>query len=326
MGEVLNIKMDVSGKLEMINKRIEEVLQTDNPELTDMSLYTLRSGGKRLRPLIVMLVYELNEDDDIERVLDLAVAYEIMHSASLIHDDIIDEADERRGSPALHIKYNIPDAIVTGDFLFSVAYRLGATYGKEVSSIVATAARKLAEGQIMESRNLKNLKISEETYFNIISNKTAYFFGAGAKSAAVVARASKEMQENMFKFAYNVGMAFQITDDVLDIVGKEENLGKKPFTDFKHSALTLPMIHALKSTDGENVKNLIHVIKGERTDIESITQAKQFLVNSGAVDYSIGIAKNYIEEAIRAMKSANKTPDLETLLQIAYSVVSRIRI
>lgn len=326
MGEVLNIKMDVSGKLEMINKRIVEVLQTDNPELTDMSLYTLRSGGKRLRPLIVMLVYELNEDEDIERVLDLAVAYEIMHSASLIHDDIIDEADERRGSPALHIKYNIPDAIVTGDFLFSVAYRLGATYGKEVSSIVATAARKLAEGQIMESRNLKNLKISEETYFNIISNKTAYFFGAGAKSAAVVARASKEMQENMFKFAYNVGMAFQITDDVLDIVGKEENLGKKPFTDFKHSALTLPMIQALKSPDGENVKNLIHVIKGERTDFESITQAKQFLVNSGAVDYSIGIAKNYIEEAIRAMKSANKTPDLETLLQIAYSVVSRIRI
>ncbi len=326
MGEVLNIKMDVSGKLEMINKRIEEVLQTDNQELTDMSLYTLRSGGKRLRPLIVMLVYELNEDEDIERVLDLAVAYEIMHSASLIHDDIIDEADERRGSPSLHIKYNIPDAIVTGDFLFSVAYRLGATYGKEVSSIVATAARKLAEGQIMESRNLKNLKISEETYFNIISNKTAYFFGAGAKSAAVVARASKEMQENMFKFAYNVGMAFQITDDVLDIVGKEENLGKKPFTDFKHSALTLPMIQALKSPDGENVKNLIHVIKGERTDFESITQAKQFLVNSGAVDYSIGIAKNYIEEAIRAMKSANKTPDLETLLQIAYSVVSRIRI
>lgn len=318
--------MDVSGKLDIINKRIEEVLQTDYPKLTEMSLYTLKSGGKRLRPLIVLLVYELITDDDIEKVLDLAVAYEIMHSASLIHDDIIDEAEERRGSPALHVKYNIPDAIVTGDFLFSVAYRLGATYGTEVSEIVAKAARKLAEGQIMESRNLGNLKITENEYFQIISNKTAYFFGAGAKSAAYVATNDEEMQENMFKFAYNVGMAFQITDDVLDIVGKEENIGKKPFTDFKHSALTLPMIYAIKKGKDDEVNNLKHVIKGERTDADSIERAKQFLVNCGAVDYSIGLAKNYIEEAIKAMKSAKRTPDLETLLQIAYSVVSRIRI
>ncbi|MCL4345746.1 MAG: polyprenyl synthetase family protein [Candidatus Thermoplasmatota archaeon] len=326
MGEVLNIKMDVSGKLDLINKRIEEVLKTDSPDLTEMALYTLRSGGKRLRPLIVLLVYELITDEEISKVLDLAVAYEIMHSASLIHDDIIDEAEERRGSPPLHIKFNIPDAIVTGDFLFSVAYKLGATYGTEVSDIVARAARKLAEGQIMESRNLGNLEITENDYFHIISNKTAYFFGAGARSAACVATQNEEMRENMFKFAYNVGMAFQITDDVLDIIGKEENIGKMPFTDFKHSTLTLPMIYALKHGKNDDVGNLRHVIRGERTDTESIELAKQFLVDCGAVDYSIGIAKNYIDEAIKAMRSAERTPDLETLLQIAYSVISRIRI
>ena len=326
MGELLNIKIDVSGKLDIINKRIEEVIQTDNSQLTEMSFYTLMSGGKRLRPLIVLLVYELITDENIEKVLDLAVAYEIMHSASLIHDDIIDEADERRGVPSLHTKYNVSDAIVTGDFLFSVAYRLGATYGTEVSEIVAKAARKLSEGQIMESRNLGNLQMNENEYFQIIGNKTAYFFGAGAKSAAYVATKNKEMQENMFRFAYNVGMAFQITDDILDIIGKEENIGKRPFTDFKHSAITLPMIYAIKRGKTEDVTNLKHVIRGERTDLESIERAKQFLVDCGAVDYSIGLAKNYIDDAIKAMKSAKRTPDLETLLQIAYSVVSRIRI
>ena len=181
MSEVLKISVDLSGKLDLINKRLAEVLKTDNERLNEMSSYTISSGGKRLRPLIILLVYELNTTKPVENVLDLSVAYEIMHSASLIHDDIIDESEERRGVPSLHKKYGLEDAIVTGDYLFSVAYRIGASYGTDVSIVVAKAAQKLAEGQIEESMNLGNFDITEDTYFNIITNKTAYFFGAGAK-------------------------------------------------------------------------------------------------------------------------------------------------
>ncbi len=325
MSDTLNLSMDLSGKLSLINSRIEEVLITDNSDLTQMSLYNIRAGGKRLRPLIVLLAYEMNTDRDISYALDLAVAYELMHSASLIHDDIIDEAEERRGQPALHKKYNIQDAIVTGDFLFSVAYRLGAKYGNEVSDTVAMAARKLAEGQITESRNLGNLNITESIYKNIITNKTAYFFGAGARSATIAAGADLETQKNMFKFAYNIGMAFQITDDILDIVGKEELIGKQTFMDFKHSALTLPMIFALRGKESVDTVNLKNVIRGTRTDIESINAAKNFLVDCGAVDNSLELAKHYIDDGIGAMKQAKNSPNLQTLFEIAYSIISRIR-
>ena len=326
MSDTLNVSIDLSGKLSMINRRIEEVLVTDNTDLTEMSLYNIKGGGKRLRPLIVLLAFEMNTDRDISNALDLAVAYELMHSASLIHDDIIDESDERRGQLALHRKYNVQDAIVTGDFLFSVAYRLGAKYGREVSDTVALAARKLAEGQITESKNLGNLSITESIYMNIISNKTAYFFGAGARSATIAAEADLETQKNMFKFAYNIGMAFQITDDILDIVGKEEVIGKPTFMDFKHSALTLPMIYALKNSQSHETENLKNVIRGNRTDKESINAAKNYLLTCGAVDKALELAKHYIDEGIEAMRYARNSPNLQTLFEIAYSIISRIRI
>ena len=326
MSEVLKISVDLSGKLDLINKRLAEVLKTDNERLNEMSSYTISSGGKRLRPLIILLVYELNTTRPVENVLDLSVAYEIMHSASLIHDDIIDESEERRGVPSLHKKYGLADAIVTGDYLFSVAYRIGASYGTDVSIVVAKAAQKLAEGQIEESMNLGNFDITEDTYFNIITNKTAYFFGAGAKTAAMVAGSSQKDQDNMFTFAFNVGMAFQIADDILDIVGKEENTGKPPFTDIKHSALTLPMIYALNHGDEAGKKHLKSVLKGKNVDQESIKKAKQFLIDSGSVDYSLEKAKDFIDKAIESEKTAKISPNLQTLFEIAYSVISRIRI
>lgn len=326
MSEVLKISVDLSGKLDLINKRLAEVLKTDNPRLNEMSNYTISSGGKRLRPLIVLLVYELNTTKPLENAIDLAVAYEIMHSASLIHDDIIDEAEERRGMPSLYRKYGLGDAIVTGDYMFSVAYRIGATYGIDVSNVVAEAAQKLAEGQIEESMNLGNFEITEETYFNIITNKTAYFFGAGAKTAAMIAQSSGEDQNNMFNFAFNVGMAFQIADDILDIVGKEEIIGKTPFTDMKHSALTLPMIYALKNGNEAGKRHLKSVLRGREIDPESVQKAKQFLIDSGSVDYSIEKAKKFIDMAIESEKTAKISPNLQTLFEIAYSVISRIRV
>jgi octaprenyl-diphosphate synthase len=326
MSEVLKLNVELSGKLDLINKRIEEVLKSDNEMLNEMSLYTVQAGGKRLRPLIVLLVYEINSNEPVEKAIDLAVAYEIMHCASLIHDDIIDEAEERRGQLCLYKKYGIGNAIVTGDYLFSIAYKIGASYGVDVSNVVALAAQKLAEGQIEESMNLGNFDISEKTYFNIIRNKTAFFFGAGAKTAAMISDSEEKDQENMFNFAYNVGMAFQVADDILDIVGKEEIIGKTPFTDIKHSALTLPMIYALKNGKKDGIELLKGVLTGKDYDIDSIIKTKQFLIESGAVDYSIGVAKKFIDSAIESERMAGKSPNIQTLFEIAYSVISRIRI
>lgn len=326
MSEILNLSMDISGKIDKINSRIREVIRSDNEKLTEMSSYTFASGGKRLRPLIILLVYEINTEAPMDLAMNLAVAFEIMHSASLIHDDIVDEATERRGLPSLYMKYGLGDAIVTGDYLFSVAYRIGASYGKEISEVVSIAAKKLAEGQIEESSNLGNFNLDEDTYMRIISNKTASLFASGSMSAALLAECGSNEVQNMYDFAYNIGMAFQIADDVLDIVGKEEYTGKPPFTDMKHSALTLPMIYALKHSSDKEKRKLLDVLSGRKIDNKSIEAAKEMLIDTGSVDYCIKVANSFIDKAIESQKHAKLSPNLQTLFEIAYSIVSRVRI
>lgn len=311
--------------VEQINRRISEILVSESPELDEMSRYTSIAGGKRLRPLMAILAYQISSEyEDIQKILDLAIAYELIHTASLVHDDIIDGASMRRGRPSLNFKYGIANAIVVADYLFAVAYGLGSRYGATISQIMAVAATKLAEGQINESINLGNLNITEEKYFEIISGKTAYFFGAGAKCAAIAANADPKTIDSMFDFAYNVGMAFQITDDILDLIGSEESMGKPVFTDIKHNAITLPIIYALLSDDTKMVNHLRLVMNGQRQDKESIDIAKAFILNSGGIDYSVSRAKKFMDNAMAALKNTRKTPDLEILLELASSIISRI--
>jgi octaprenyl-diphosphate synthase len=311
--------------VEQINRRISEILVSESPELDEMSRYTSIAGGKRLRPLMAILAYQISSEyEDIQKILDLAIAYELIHTASLVHDDIIDGASMRRGRPSLNFKYGMANAIVVADYLFAVAYGLGSRYGATISQIMAVAATKLAEGQINESINLGNLNITEEKYFEIISGKTAYFFGAGAKCAAIAANADPKTIDSMFDFAYNVGMAFQITDDILDLIGSEESMGKPVFTDIKHNAITLPIIYALLSDDTKMVNHLRLVMNGQRQDKESIDIAKAFILNSGGIDYSVSRAKKFMDNAMAALKNTRKTPDLEILLELASSIISRI--
>ncbi|MHB1493282.1 MAG: polyprenyl synthetase family protein [Thermoplasmataceae archaeon] len=311
--------------VEQINRRISEILVSESPELDEMSRYTSIAGGKRLRPLMAILAYQISSEyEDIQKILDLAIAYELIHTASLVHDDIIDGASMRRGRPSLNFKYGMANAIVVADYLFAMAYGIGSRYGTTISQIMAVAATKLAEGQINESINLGNLNITEEKYFEIISGKTAYFFGAGAKCAAIAANADSKTIDSMFDFAYNVGMAFQITDDILDLIGSEESMGKPVFTDIKHNAITLPIIYALLSDDTKMVNHLRLVMNGQRQDKESIDIAKAFILNSGGIDYSVSKAKKFMDNAMAALKNTKKTPDLEILLELAGSIISRI--
>ncbi|MHB8361264.1 MAG: polyprenyl synthetase family protein [Thermoplasmataceae archaeon] len=325
MNDILLLNAGLNKRIEQINRRITEILASESPELDEMARYTSLAGGKRLRPLMAILAFQISSEfEDPQRILDLAIAYELIHTASLVHDDIIDGASTRRGKPSLNDKYGMGNAIVVADYLFAVAYGIGSKYGEKISGIMAKAATKLAEGQINESVNLGNLTITEEKYLEIISGKTAYFFGAGAKCAAIAAGADDNTVSSMFDFAYNVGMAFQITDDILDIIGTEEGIGKPVFTDIKHNTITLPIIYSLTSDDKKMVNHLKLVIKGQRQDEESINIAKSFILRSGGIDYSVKRAKEYMGNAMAALKNTKKTPDLDILLELAGSVISRI--
>ena len=310
------------GIVSEINKRLFESIDTLQKDLSRMAKYTIEAGGKRFRPLLTVLAYEISCDKPFENILDLAVGYELIHTASLVHDDIIDAANSRRGKPSLNAVDGINNAIVVGDYLFAKAYELGSRYGPEVSRIMADGSTHLAEGQITEAMNLGNLEISEDTYFDIISNKTAKFFEACALGATTAANASESISLNLKDFAYNLGMAFQVTDDILDVVGDTKKIGKPTFTDFRHNAITLPLIHTISKSGDDFKVELRHA--EETNDPASENRIREKIIETGSIDYSFSVAKKFTNKALNALKDTGKSPDLALLVELGMSVMERI--
>lgn len=313
-------QVSLQARIGEINQRLLDSIQTEQRELYEMSKYTIEAGGKRFRPLLTILVYGIVTDEPYSKILDLAAGYELIHTASLIHDDIIDQATLRRGRKTLNSSYGMENAIVVGDYLFAKAYELGSRYGPVVSKIMADGSSRLAEGQTLEFVNRGNLKISEETYLKIIAGKTAHFFEACARGASVAAAGSSEIIELLSQFAFNLGMAFQITDDILDFVSSEETEGKPVLHDMRESTITLPVINAMKVSE-EARKKAERIILDETSSIDEL---KELLVDTGSIEYSFNLANDYIQKAISSLQSTGRSPNLNTLMDLAMIVIDRI--
>ncbi|WP_393970930.1 polyprenyl synthetase family protein [Oxyplasma meridianum] len=322
MKSFLEWEMSLSEKIEDVNRRLQVSIYTEEEALFSMAKYTLEAGGKRFRPLLIIIAYSIASGKDYKDILDLAAGYELIHTASLIHDDIIDKSELRRGRETLHVKEGVDNAIVVGDYLFAKAYELGSRYGAAVSKIMADASSRLAEGQILEAKNLGNLELTEETYLKIISKKTAFFFAACAEGAAVAANCNALLRKSLTDFAFNLGMAFQVTDDILDIVGSEEKMGKPVLVDIKHSAITLPIIYALRNSDEKNRIALEESLQGK--DHGDDFDLKSYFLKTGSIDYSFKMARSYIERAMEALKKTGTSPDINLLMELALIVIERI--
>ena len=323
MKNIKEWELGLRDKIFKINNRLIEVVSSVEPHLDEMAKYTIEAGGKRVRPLHTILSYSISGKNDYDYILDLAVSNELVHTASLIHDDVMDSSEMRRGRETLYHKYGIYNAIVVGDYLFTKGYELASKYGKDVAKVLAWGASKLAEGQVREYSNMGNLDISEETYIKIISDKTANFFAACAQAAAMAGGADENTQMNLHQFAYEMGLAFQITDDILDIVGDQGVTGKPIFNDIKQSTITLPIIYALNHGNKyrSELRNLIVNPSGGKERDERI---KSILADSGALDYSFKQAKFHSEKSIEYLGKTGKSPSLDTLMDLSLLVIDRV--
>ena len=312
------------NKINDINERLLKTIETEQKYLYSMSRYTIEAGGKRFRPLLTVLSYEISTDKPYENIIDLAAGYELIHTASLIHDDIIDNSSYRRGRKTLSEKEGINNAIVVGDYLFAKAYELGSRYGKEVSKIMADASSRLAEGQILEAENIGNLKMDIHTYTEIIKNKTAHFFAACSEGATIAANADVQVSHNLREFSFNMGMAFQITDDILDIVGNEKAMGKPTMVDLNHDIVTLPIIYALKNANERDRNKIINILTGKSREPDFKDVFKEILFETGALDYSFKIAKEYIMKSVTNLNNIGKSDNVNLLMDLALIVIDRI--
>ncbi len=293
---------------DLVNANLESIIGEQSAvfgEVAEVSGQVVLAGGKRVRPIMVMLAYDLAGGQDIDEIIPFAMSNEFIHTASLVHDDINDESLIRRGQDTIHAKYGQAKAIIAGDWLFSQGFGLGGQYDKSVVDVMAHYCSKLASSEFTQIDHILDLSTSPEDYLEIVKGKTAGPFAAGCKGAGLIAKSSEEACEKLFDFGMEIGIAFQLVDDLLDIRG-DERMGKPRGSDIYEGKMTLPIIHALTILHGDQRVRLAEIIHNFE---DSLFDELISLLNFGdSLSYTEILIQNHLE---RAMLNLDYFPDCD---------------
>jgi octaprenyl-diphosphate synthase len=312
----------IQRELRMVDKKLHEMVKSKERVLTEASLHVIDAGGKRLRPAVTILSYMALGGRDMEKIVDIAAGFELIHSATLIHDDINDGGTMRRGRETVYKKYGLHDAIVTGDFLFTRAFRLGGTFDKVVVETTADACVSLAEGEVMENKYRHKSNLSIDKYIEIIERKTAQPLKAGAMVGAYLAEAAPDEIEAMGSYGLDLGIAFQIIDDILDFTGNPKKTGKATGTDLKEGHLTLPSLLAIKESKAAKAAILKLIAKEEPT-LKAIKECTELVRKTPAIDKAKAIADFYGLEALQHLGCLPDNSHSLSLKDIVMRVLER---
>ena len=304
------IEQDLNDFIALFNESL-----THSDGLLGSALTHIRQrGGKRMRPMLILLTAK-----NFGRVSDVtqnaAVGLELLHTASLVHDDVVDESKERRGQASVNASYDNKVAVLVGDYILSTALLLvSLTDNQRIIQILAELGRTLAAGEILQLSNIQNQEFSEEVYYQIINNKTAALFEACSVIGALSAGASEEAVKAAAKFGQNIGMIFQIRDDIFDYYDSKE-IGKPTGNDMSEGKLTLPVIYALNNTPYESMQTLARKVKAGTVNPDEIAVLVEFTKENGGIEYAerrmeeIGLeALKFIDEYVKPdLKESFKT-------------------
>jgi octaprenyl-diphosphate synthase len=239
----------VGDEMRLVEERLTTLLASREPRLNEIAGYLIGAGGKRVRPAVTLLVFRACGGRNVADAVDVAVALELIHSASLLHDDIIDENRIRRGRDSPRAKFGVAETLVTGDFLFSRAFQLCGRFDAQLVDWAAEACVALTEGEIMQGRFRRNPAVRLDDYQEIIARKTASLFEVGARTAAYLAGAEASTVEALARCGNHVGVTFQMIDDLLDVTAAEAELGKPVGLDVREGNPSLPLVLAIEHDD-----------------------------------------------------------------------------
>ena len=299
----MDFKQVFGEKIKEFNKELESSLaEIENDRLRNAMLHYPKAGGKRLRPIITMLVAEsINKSGKAS--IPFGIALEMVHNFTLVHDDLMDQDETRRGLKTVHVAYGIPEAILAGDALFAKAFEIVSNMDldgdrkSQLTSLLARAVLLLAEGQQMDMDFEKLEKVTSDQYLKMIERKTAVLYSAASQGGAIVAGAPVPLQESLFEFGRMMGLAFQIWDDVLDLRADEKVLGKPVGSDIRNGKKTLIVINALESLDVKNAARFRQILGKKNASDEEIKEAIGILDSVAAVDRAERIASEMIAKA-----------------------------
>ncbi|GAB4301890.1 MAG: polyprenyl synthetase family protein [Desulfuromonadia bacterium] len=315
----------IGDDLRRVEEQFKKDLESNVPLIRKVGEYVLSSGGKRIRPALLILSSRLCGYEG-EGHIPLASVVEFIHTATLLHDDVVDEATLRRGLASANTIWGNSASVLVGDFLFSKSFSLMVEHGSlRVLKALSDATTIIAEGEVLQLLCTSDMTMTEERYIQVVTCKTAVLLSAACRVGAILGEVDPSREDALAFFGMNLGIAFQIVDDTLDYVAREEEFGKSIGHDLQEGKLTLPLIHALSSCS-EQERELVSsvIVKDELAD-EDFRAVFSIVEGHGGIDYSLARARDYVSRARESLHRFPDSPVREALLELSDYVVTRVK-
>ena len=308
---------DMSGMDQVIKSR----LASDVPLVSQVSTYIIAAGGKRLRPALLLLMSGVLGYTGEQR-LNMAAVVEFIHTATLLHDDVVDESTLRRGRATANEVFGNPASVLVGDFLYSRAFQMMVEAGDmRIMQTLAEATNVIAEGEVLQLMNMHNADLTEDEYLLVIRSKTAKLFEASSRLAALLAHSSAQVEQHCAMYGQALGTAFQVIDDVLDYDGDEQIMGKNLGDDLREGKATLPLIIAMQRATGVERATIRLAI--ETSGLENMAQIIDIIKSTGALEATRSVAASEAQRALNALENLPRNNYSQTLHQLASQLLVR---
>ena len=328
----------IKEDLEAFEQEFKAILKSDIFLIDKVVHYLISHRGKRLRPVLVLLVSRLTSDssaavngytfhDSDDKRLKAAAILELLHTATLVHDDVVDDSYRRRGFPTINSIWKNKISVLIGDYLFSKSLlamlHLGDT---KTFAIISHTAERMSQGELLQVERSRDYWMEEKIYFRLIADKTAALLSASCQLGALIGGQDDEAIKRFDEFGEKLGVAFQIRDDILDLLGEESNTGKPIGNDIRENKITLPLLHALKHAERREAKAIIRLVKrgsswrSRKSDYRDIVN---FIERHGGVAYAMQTANRFTEEAVALLDSYQDSPFKNSLINLVRFITSR---
>lgn len=311
----------VADDFEAVNQRIIEQLHSDVELVENIGHYLIEAGGKRLRPLMVLLTCRALDYKGRDN-LDLAAIIEFIHTATLLHDDVVDISERRRGRITANAQWGNAPAVLVGDFLYSRAFQMMVAIGSmDIMSVLSETTNRIAEGEVQQLVNAKDPAVTESNYFSVIDKKTAILFASACEVAAVLSGARPDQREALRAYGHHVGMAFQLMDDALDYQGDAEALGKNVGDDLAEGKPTLPLIYAMQTGTPAQAEQVAAAIRAG--DTSKLPQILAIVEETGAMEYTLERARAQVASARAQLTALPDNPYTRAMAEVAEFALAR---
>lgn len=309
-------KLAIKKEYEIFSKKFDGYFASDNELLSAVNSYILQKKGKQIRPIMAILAAKcLGEVNDAS--YDGATAVEMLHTASLIHDDIVDEAETRRGQKSINNIWQNKVSVLVGDYLLSQALNVvSQTNSLEIIKSICSVGKELTDGELMQLYNSKNRTFNEEVYYKIIKKKTAVLFSTACFIGAKSVSNNKQMLDSLVNFGTIFGLCFQIRDDIFDYLSTEKKIGKPVGNDIRECKATLPLIYAFNKVSEAKREEMINLLKKENKNDQEVEQLINFAVDNGGIEYAANKMKEFEKDGIDALNSIPESDAKKALLML----------